>query len=304
MKVTILGGAGGVGASTAFNLALMRGAHEVVLVDDRPEHGHVARDGPRAGAGAGSRLHRARRRRRATWPTRTSSSCSRRRRSRVGTSRLEYLEKNAPIADELADRLAAGWAGLIVVVTNPVDPLVTRLQRANRFRPAPDPRLHDERQPAPADRPRQGARRAAGQRRGMGAGRARRHERAPVRPRQGRRRAGAPDARSRRRPPRSTSAPSTCGTSRSTRGARRPGRLGSASRAWSLRSTAPASCGRRRSCSTGSTASSGVAVSVPVTLGRAGAEQIHEWDLTPAQLKALHASAELVREAAVGIAAL
>ena len=36
MKVTILGGAGGVGASTAFNLALMGGAHEVVLVDNRP----------------------------------------------------------------------------------------------------------------------------------------------------------------------------------------------------------------------------------------------------------------------------
>ena len=37
VKVTIAGGAGGVGASTAFNLVLMRGGHEIVLVDVRPE---------------------------------------------------------------------------------------------------------------------------------------------------------------------------------------------------------------------------------------------------------------------------
>ena len=43
----------------------------------------------------------------------------------VGTSRLEYLAKNAAIADELV----APADGVVVVVTNPVDPLVTRLQR-------------------------------------------------------------------------------------------------------------------------------------------------------------------------------
>jgi malate/lactate dehydrogenase len=47
----------------------------------------------------------------------------------------------------------------------------------------------------------------------------------------------------------------------------------------------------------------GVAVTVPVTIGRSGAEQIHEWELTPDELTALHASAEVVREAAVAIAA-
>ena len=41
----------------------------------------------------------------------------------------------------------------------------------------------------------------------------------------------------------------------------------------------------------------GVAVSVPVTLGRGGAERICEWDLTPGELAALHASAEFVRAA-------
>lgn len=37
MKVTLLGGGGGVGSSTAFNLALRRRADEIVLVDSRPE---------------------------------------------------------------------------------------------------------------------------------------------------------------------------------------------------------------------------------------------------------------------------
>jgi malate/lactate dehydrogenase len=37
VKVTIVGGAGGVGASTAFNLVLMRGGDEIVLVDKRSE---------------------------------------------------------------------------------------------------------------------------------------------------------------------------------------------------------------------------------------------------------------------------
>ena len=46
---------------------------------------------------------------------------------------------------------------------------------------------------------------------------------------------------------------------------------------------------------------SGVAVTVPVTLGPGGAEQIHEWELAAGELEALHASAEFVRAAADGI---
>jgi malate/lactate dehydrogenase len=42
-------------------------------------------------------------------------------------------------------------------------------------------------------------------------------------------------------------------------------------------------------------------VAVPVTLGRGGAEQIHEWDLGADDLAALHASADFVRTAAGGI---
>jgi malate dehydrogenase len=45
----------------------------------------------------------------------------------------------------------------------------------------------------------------------------------------------------------------------------------------------------------------GVAVTVPVTIGRGGAERIHTWELGPAELAALRASAEFVRAAIDGI---
>jgi malate/lactate dehydrogenase len=46
----------------------------------------------------------------------------------------------------------------------------------------------------------------------------------------------------------------------------------------------------------------GVALSVPVTLGRGGAERIHEWDLTPEQRAALNDGADFVKAAAEQIA--
>jgi malate/lactate dehydrogenase len=45
----------------------------------------------------------------------------------------------------------------------------------------------------------------------------------------------------------------------------------------------------------------GVAVSAPVTLGRGGAERIHEWELPDDSLNALRASAELVRAATAAV---
>ena len=46
----------------------------------------------------------------------------------------------------------------------------------------------------------------------------------------------------------------------------------------------------------------GVAVAVPVTIGRGGVERIHEWELTAAERDALRASAEFVRAAVDSIA--
>jgi malate/lactate dehydrogenase len=45
----------------------------------------------------------------------------------------------------------------------------------------------------------------------------------------------------------------------------------------------------------------GVSIGVPVSLGRTGAERIHEWELAPPELAALRRSAELVREIADGV---
>ena len=128
MKVTIAGGAGGVGASTAFNLMLMRGGHEIALVDSRPEMitshvmdldqvaelspGCVVRGGDEADVGDADVL---------VLISATPLT--------VGTSRLDYLGKNARIADAFADLLEEAWPGVVLVVTNPVDPIVTRLQR-------------------------------------------------------------------------------------------------------------------------------------------------------------------------------
>jgi len=128
MKVTIVGGAGGVGASTAFNLALTRLPLEVVVVDRRPEMvishvmdlDQVLEQSPGGTVRSGS-ISDVRDADVVVLVSATPLT--------VGTSRLEYLEQNAAIADEFADELPAGFAGVIVVVSNPVDPLVTRLQR-------------------------------------------------------------------------------------------------------------------------------------------------------------------------------
>ena len=124
VKVTLVGGAGGVGASVAFNLVLMRRDDEIVVVDNRPEMitshlmdlDQVLELSPGASVRAGDAATRSD----ADVVVLLSSTPL-----TAGTPRLEYLAKNAVIADALAPPSD----GLIVVVTNPVDPLVTRLQR-------------------------------------------------------------------------------------------------------------------------------------------------------------------------------
>jgi malate dehydrogenase len=47
----------------------------------------------------------------------------------VNDSRMVYLEANARIVETVVDRLPAGWPGILLIVTNPVDPLCTWIQR-------------------------------------------------------------------------------------------------------------------------------------------------------------------------------
>ena len=128
VKVTLVGGAGGVGAATAFNLVLMRRTDEIVLVDRRPEmitsHAMDFEQVLELSPGCSVRGGDAGDVRDADVVVLLSSTPL-----TVGTPRLEYLAKNALLADELAAELAAGYGGTVVVVTNPVDPLVTRLQQ-------------------------------------------------------------------------------------------------------------------------------------------------------------------------------
>jgi malate/lactate dehydrogenase len=127
-SVAIVGGGGGVGSSAAFNL-LRRPEHfDVVLVDRRPEMStsHVmdleqvlategngsVRSGGLADLAAADVVVMA-----AGAPL------------TVNTSRLTYLHENAEVVRPVADALSSDWGGVLVVVTNPVDPLCTWVQR-------------------------------------------------------------------------------------------------------------------------------------------------------------------------------
>ena len=296
MKVTIVGGAGGVGASAAFNLVLLRGGHEVVLVDTRPEliTSHVMdleqvlelSPGSTVRGGDESDLADA-----DVLVVLAATPLT------VGTSRLDYLAKNARIVDGVGDLLGASFAGVVLVVTNPVDPLVTRLYRRTRLdrRRILGYTIND------SLRLRTGLAKALG---------------VP---------AGAVDAWAIGEhgdlsvplldrvvvngvPVHPTAAEATAAleyfrtwyvrhvaldsgrSSTWTSGlalARMVAALGRSGELW------PASVVLE-----GEYGIDGVAVSVPVTIGRGGVEQIHEWELGPADLAALRASAELVRAAA------
>jgi malate dehydrogenase len=295
VKVTIVGGAGGVGASTAFNLALRRGSHEVVLVDNRPEMitshvmdlDQVLELSPGCTV-RGGELGDVRDSEVAVLISATPIT--------AGTPRVEYLTRNALIADELARELGASWGGIVVVVTNPVDPIVTRLRQRLGLhrRRVVGYTIND------SLRFRTGLARALGVPPGsveawvlgehgdkavplfhrVRVNGERVHPTAEQ--------AATAEAYFRNWYPthvaldsgRSSTWTSGLGV------ARMVSALGGTGELW------PASVVLE-----GEYGIDGVAVTVPVTLGRGGAEQIHEWDLEPGELEALRASAEFVREA-------
>ena len=299
MKVTIVGGAGGVGASTAFNLVLLRAGHEIVLLDSRPEMitSHVmdleqvlelapsstVRGGDASDVGDADVV-----------VVLSSTPLT------VGTSRVEYLAKNARIVDEALAPLDSSFRGVVLVVTNPVDPLVTRLHRRSGLdrRRILGYTINDSLR----------LRTGFGKALGVPAGRVDawalgEHgdlsvplldrilvDGAPVRPmpeqtavaleyfRTWYVRHVALDSG------RSSTWTSGFALSRMVAALTRSGEL------W------PASV-----VLAGEYGIDGVAVSVPVTLGPGGCERIHEWELAPDDLAALHDSAEYVRTAVESI---
>jgi malate/lactate dehydrogenase len=128
LKVLIAGAGGGVGASVAFNLLLSPLACEVVLLDSRRKmvlsHAmdleQVLEQGGTGTVRAGDYDDVAG----ADVLVVTASAPL-----TVNDSRMVYLEANAAILAPLLDRLPPGWSGVLIVVTNPVDPLCTWAQR-------------------------------------------------------------------------------------------------------------------------------------------------------------------------------
>jgi malate/lactate dehydrogenase len=214
--------------------------------------------------------------------------------------RIEYLAKNASIADAFADALDAGWGGLVIVVTNPVDPLVTRLRARTGLerRRILGYTLND------SLRLRTGIAQALGVAPGsVGAWVIGEHgelsvplydrvevDGAPVRL-SAEQLAVAEDYRTSWYPRHVALDSARSSTWTSGLGvARMVTALGGSGELWPASVVLEGEYGIRD-----------VAVAVPVTLGRGGAEQIHEWDLGADDLAALHASAEFVRAAAAGI---
>jgi malate dehydrogenase len=297
VKVTLVGGAGGVGASAAFNL-LLRGAHDLVLVDRNPAQveSHVLdlaevleqRPGGSVRAGDLDDVQDA------DFVVILAAAPL-----TVNTSRLSYLTVNALILDELAGLLSP--QSVTVVVTNPVDPLVQRLQeRTGLLRTRLLGYVLND-----SLRLRTGLARALGVRPGsVDAWVIGEHGDSGV-PLLDRVRVD--DALVHPTEEQAASAVDYLRTWYTRHVALDSGR----SSTW----TSGLGVARMVAAIAGDTGElwpaslvldgeygiAGTAVGVPVTLGRDGALEVHEWTLAPEDLAALHASAEVVRAAAASI---
>lgn len=125
MKVVIVGGGGGVGSSVAFNLLLREEPYDCVLVDVRPEmalsHAMDLEQVVAQGATGSVRVggHR-------DFADADVVVMCAAEPLGLDPSRLAYLRGNAAILRSVTAALeTARFAGVLLVVTNPVDPLCT-----------------------------------------------------------------------------------------------------------------------------------------------------------------------------------
>jgi malate/lactate dehydrogenase len=128
VRILVAGAGGGVGASVAFNLLLGPLDCEVVMADSRPSmlRSHLwdleqvleqsaigaLREGDRSDIASADVVVLA-----AAAPL------------TVNESRMVYLADNARILSPLLEAVPDGWRGVLIVVTNPVDPLCGWAQR-------------------------------------------------------------------------------------------------------------------------------------------------------------------------------
>lgn len=129
MKIVLLGGAGGIGSSVAFNLLRTQTSYDIVVVDNRENMitSHVmdlqdalSLGGARSirGGGASDALD--------ADIVVVSAAVP----LRLNTSRDVFLHDNASLLAGIIDPLvASGWSGVFILMTNPVDPLLTWLSR-------------------------------------------------------------------------------------------------------------------------------------------------------------------------------
>ena len=126
-RIAIVGGGGGVGSSLAFNLLLRPEPYDVALVDGQSgmavSHEMDLQQVIAAGATGSIRVVGVDEIAAADVVVLTAAAPL-----TVNESRMVYLRDNAQILGAVTASLPPGWRGTLIVVTNPVDPLVTWLQ--------------------------------------------------------------------------------------------------------------------------------------------------------------------------------
>jgi malate dehydrogenase len=127
-RIAIVGGGGGVGASLAFNLLTAPAPYDVSLVDGRSgmarSHEMDLQQVVAQGATGSVEIVEL-----AAIADADVAVISAAVPLTLNTSRMVYLRDNAAVVAEVVEALPEDWPGVIVMVTNPVDPLCTWLQR-------------------------------------------------------------------------------------------------------------------------------------------------------------------------------
>ncbi|AJW40281.1 Malate dehydrogenase [Rhodococcus sp. B7740] len=132
-KVTIFGGAGGIGSSVAFNLLLRPPTYDVVIVDTKPNMvtSHVMDLQDVAGVDGSSTVRGGSADDAADSDIVILSAAVP---LRLNASRSVFLEDNARIVDTLAVPLIeSGWNGILIMLTNPADALITWLHQRTGY---------------------------------------------------------------------------------------------------------------------------------------------------------------------------